>query len=74
MPQEALLIDTSMRLNLDPDSRATDVELWDALEKARIKHFVESLPGKLDFEVESRGSMISRGNRQLLALARAICT
>lgn len=72
LPQEALPIDCSIRLNLDPDGISSDDELWNALDKARIKSFVESMPGKLEHEVSSQGSMISRGNRQLLALARAI--
>lgn len=68
-----MLLDVSMRLNLDPDGLSSDADLWDACSKARIKGFVEQLNGKLDFEVDSQGSMISRGNRQLIALARAIC-
>ena len=59
--------------NLDPEGEHDDAKIWNALDKARCKTFVEALDGKLDYEVSKTGQAISRGTRQLLALARAIC-
>lgn len=59
--------------NLDPEGLSSDVDIWQALESAQCKTFVESLPDKLDYEISSGGQSISKGTRQLLALARALC-
>lgn len=59
--------------NLDPEGEHDDATIWNALDKARCKTYVEDLDGKLDYEVSKTGQAISRGTRQLLALARAIC-
>ena len=54
----------------DPD--ATDDELWDALEIAQGRDFVEAMPEGLDAPVSQGGTNFSGGQRQRLAIARAI--
>ena len=59
--------------NLDPEGIYEDVQIWEALETAHCRAFVEGLPDKLDHQIAAGGAAISRGTRQLLALARALC-
>ncbi|WP_288816779.1 ABC transporter ATP-binding protein [uncultured Gordonia sp.] len=51
---------------------ATDDELWDALEVAAAAGFVSARPGALDATVAQEGRNFSGGQRQRLALARAV--
>ena len=70
--QDALLFSASVRKNLlyaRPDAAAG--MLWEALELANLREFVESLPGGLDTIIGERGVKISGGQRQRVALARA---
>ncbi len=70
--QDALLFGVSVRDNLRyarPD--ASDDELWEALESANLRHFVEQLPQGLDTIIGEQGVQLSGGQRQRVALARA---
>lgn len=70
--QDALLFSTSIRENLCfGKQHATEKEMWEALDNANIKAFVEALPQKLDTVIGERGVKLSGGQRQRLALARA---
>ena len=51
---------------------ATDEEIWDALELAQIADFLRQQPEGLDFKLEQAGTNISGGQKQRLAIARAI--
>ncbi|MPV35779.1 ABC transporter ATP-binding protein [Georgenia subflava] len=51
---------------------ATDDELWDALDVAQARDFVEALPEGLAASVEQGGRNFSGGQRQRLAIARAL--
>ncbi len=53
-------------------SDATDDEIWHALEIARARQFVEDDPDGLDMYVEQGGGNFSGGQRQRLAIARAL--
>ncbi|EGO8865202.1 ABC transporter ATP-binding protein [Enterococcus faecalis] len=49
----------------------SDEQLWDVLELAYARKFVEEMPDKLNMEVGERGVKISGGQRQRIAIARA---
>ena len=49
-----------------------DEQIWDALEIARARTFVERLPHGLDEIIGERGVTLSGGQRQRIALARAL--
>lgn len=51
---------------------ATDEELWAALEIAQARDFVEAMEGQLDAPISQGGTTVSGGQRQRLAMARAI--
>ena len=73
VPQKPYLFSGTVASNLrygKPD--ATDEELWTALEVAQAKDFVAAMPGGLDAAVAQGGSNVSGGQRQRLAIARAL--
>jgi ATP-binding cassette subfamily C protein CydC len=71
--QEAHLFPTSIRENLRIASPgATDAELWDALRRAHSEGWVSGLPDGLDTPLGEGGTGVSGGQRQRLALARAL--
>lgn len=72
IPQDPMLFSGTLRENLDPLQEATDVELWQALERAHLKTFVGSLAGGLSFEVAQGGENFSVGQRALVCLTRAM--
>jgi ATP-binding cassette subfamily B protein len=51
---------------------ASDEEIWEALEKANAKEFVQDFPDGLDTEIGERGLKLSGGQKQRLQLARAL--
>ena len=51
---------------------ASDEELWDALELAQVADFVREQPDGLNFRLEPAGTNVSGGQKQRLAIARAI--
>lgn len=71
--QDAHLFDSSVRENLLLAKRdATEGELRDALARARLLEWADSLPDGLDTLVGEHGARLSGGQRQRLALARAL--
>jgi len=73
VPQEMFLLHDTVRANLlwASPTASTD-DLWIALRAAAADEFVLRLPKGLDSVVGDRGSLISGGERQRLALARAL--
>jgi len=71
--QDAHIFNTTVEENVRLARRqATDVQLRDALRRARLLEWVDELPGGVLTEVGELGSRISGGQRQRLALARAL--
>lgn len=73
VPQRAYLFSGTVASNLrygKPD--ATDEELWRALEIAQAKDFVEAMPEGLESPIAQGGTNVSGGQRQRLAIARAL--
>ena len=71
--QEAHVFDSTIRENLRlarPD--APDVDLHDALRRARLDDWVASLPDGLETLVGEEGTRLSGGQRQRLVVARAL--
>jgi ATP-binding cassette subfamily B protein len=73
VPQRSYLFAGTVASNLRyGDPNATDDELWDALEVAQARDFVEAMPGGLDAPIAQGGTNVSGGQRQRLAIARAL--
>ncbi|MBQ2249180.1 MAG: ABC transporter ATP-binding protein [Clostridia bacterium] len=73
VPQKATLFSGTVRSNLLwGNQKATDKELWEALERAQAKSFVEEKEGGLDAPVSQNGKNLSGGQRQRLTIARAL--
>lgn len=73
IPQQAFLFAGTVASNLRyGNERATDADLWQALEIAQAREFVAEMPDGLDATIEQGGSNVSGGQRQRLAIARAI--
>ncbi|KUL42255.1 ABC transporter ATP-binding protein [Actinoplanes awajinensis] len=73
VPQRPYLFTGTVGSNLrygNPD--ATDEELWEALEVAQAKGFVEKMDGRLEAPIAQGGTNVSGGQRQRLAIARAL--
>ncbi|MBN2799251.1 MAG: ABC transporter ATP-binding protein [Deltaproteobacteria bacterium] len=73
VPQNPLLFSGTVASNLrygDPD--ATEEEMWAALEIAQARDFVEAMPGGLEAPISQGGTNVSGGQRQRLAIARAL--
>ncbi|MER5184432.1 thiol reductant ABC exporter subunit CydD [Streptomyces sp. NPDC002896] len=71
--QDAHLFDSSVRENLLLARKdATEAELREALERARLLDWADALPDGLDTLVGEHGARLSGGQRQRLALARAL--
>jgi ATP-binding cassette, subfamily B, multidrug efflux pump len=73
VPQKAYLFSGTVRSNLlngKPD--ATDDELWEALRIAQGEDFVREMPEGLDAPIAQGGTNVSGGQRQRLAIARAV--
>ncbi len=75
IPQSIYLIDESIRDNIafgiDSD-KIDDKRIWEVLEEAQLKEFIEELPEGLDTTIGDRGVRLSGGQRQRIGIARAL--
>jgi ATP-binding cassette subfamily B protein len=73
VPQRPFLFSGTVASNLRfGREEATDAELWKALEIAQGRDFVEEMDGQLNARISQGGTNVSGGQRQRLAIARAI--
>ena len=73
VPQKAYLFSGTVASNLrygKPD--ATEAEIWEALQIAQAREFVEAMPEGLESPIAQGGTNVSGGQRQRLAIARAL--
>jgi ATP-binding cassette subfamily B multidrug efflux pump len=73
VPQRPYLFSGTIATNLaygKPD--ASEAEMWEALEIAQAADFVRRMPGALEAGIEQGGTNVSGGQRQRLAIARAL--
>ena len=73
VPQTAYLFKGTVADNLRfGNANATDEELWHALEVAQARDFVAAMDGQLEAPIDQGGTNVSGGQRQRLAIARAL--
>lgn len=73
LTQESYIINGSIRENLTLGNPDVDEQsIWQALEIAELKGFIESLPDKLETLLENNGAQLSGGQKQRLSIARVI--
>jgi ATP-binding cassette, subfamily B, multidrug efflux pump len=73
VPQKPYLFSGTVATNLRYGNQAaTDEELWQALDIAQARDFVERMPDRLDSPISQGGTNVSGGQRQRLAIARAL--
>ena len=73
VPQKPYLFSGTVASNLRyGKENATDEEMWEALRIAQAEDFVRAMPGGLDATIAQGGTNVSGGQRQRLAIARAL--
>lgn len=75
VPQATFIIDDTVRHNIAFGVKKTDIDdekVWQALKIAQLDEFIKNLPNGLDTKVGERGVRFSGGQRQRLAIARAL--
>lgn len=73
IPQKAFLFSGTVASNLRYGKEdATEEQMWAALQIAQARDFVEAMPGGLQARIAQGGTNVSGGQRQRLAIARAL--
>jgi ATP-binding cassette subfamily B protein len=73
VPQKPYLFSGTIASNLQyGKDDATEEEMWEALRVAQAEDFVRAMPGGLDAVIAQGGTNVSGGQRQRLAIARAL--
>ncbi|KAF6776559.1 hypothetical protein AHF37_03753 [Paragonimus kellicotti] len=72
IPQDPIMFAGTIRNNLDPEHQLSSVAIWNALSSVQLNKVISNNPDGLDARISEGGSNFSTGQRQLLALARAI--
>jgi ABC-type multidrug transport system fused ATPase/permease subunit len=77
VPQDVMLTDDSVRANVAlvlPRDVVDDEMVWDALRRAQLAEYIQTMPDGLDTQIGERGLRLSGGQRQRLGVARALFT
>ena len=68
--QDTPVFDGSIKENLVFDTRVPKEQIWNALREVQLSYFVEKLAAGLDTQIGEKGTCLSGGEKQRLALAR----
>jgi len=72
IPQEPILFLGTIRTNLDPWGKYSDLQIRNALSKVQMERVIDDLPSGLEYPVTEGGTNFSVGQRQLLCISRAL--
>jgi len=72
VPQDPVLMQGTLRSNIDPFSHHSDTNLWRAIRLARLEEVINGLDGGLNCTIAACGSNLSFGQRQLVSFARIL--
>ena len=75
IPQNIYLTDDTIRRNIAfgiDDKDIEDEKVWTAIDNAKLREFIETLPDNIYTEVGERGTRLSGGQRQRIGIARAL--
>ncbi len=77
VPQNVYMIDDTIKSNIALGSEERDIDdelIWEVLEKAQLKEYIQGLPEGINTIVGERGMKLSGGQKQRIAIARALYT
>lgn len=73
VPQDTVLFNDSIFMNVSyGDPKADSTEVWEAIRQAHLSDFIQSLPDRENTIVGERGLKLSGGEKQRIAIARAL--
>jgi len=72
IPQESTLFENTLRFNLDPESKCTEEEITELINKASLTNLIVNSEHGLERPVSAKGDNLSSGEKQLICICRAI--
>ena len=73
VPQDSILFSGSLRQNIfPPDKTMGQGEMDEIIDAANLRSLIQRLPGGLETDLIKSGASLSSGERQLVAIARAL--